>query len=182
MKTRLIVLSLLLTSLFSFAQEKYITHTAHIKFFSTTPVEDIEADSYQASSVINTQDGALVFQVPMRSFEFEKALMQEHFNENYVESDKYPKSLFKGKIKDFDSEMLKEGKREIEVTGTMTIHGVKREIAEKATLEVKGQKPTLHTKFMVAPADYEIKIPGIVKNKIAKELEVTVKAEYEALQ
>lgn len=155
------------------AQGKYFTRDCHIKFFSSTPVEDIEADNYKVTTVLDESTGKVEFSALMKSFEFEKALMEEHFNENYVESKTYPKAVFKGEIKDF-----KQGsygsKTDVLAAGSMTIHGVTKEVEIPGTMEFKDGKYHLMSKFMVKPEDYDIEIPNTVRDNIAKEMEVTV--------
>src|SRR5687767_244071 len=122
----------------AFAQ-KYMTKTGHVSFFSKAPMENIEAHNNQVSSIINTANGELVFSLLMKSFNFEKALMQEHFNEKYVESEKFPKAEFKGKITNLSAiDFKKEGSQAAEVAGTLTIHGVTKDVTAKGTVEVKG--------------------------------------------
>ncbi len=119
----------------------------------------------------------------MKSFNFKKALMQEHFNENYVESDKFPKASFKGSIAGANGlDLSKDGKHEVNVTGDLTIHGVTRQVSAPGTLEAKDGKVMASSKFMVSPEDYDIEIPAVVRDKIAKELEVSVDVALEALK
>lgn len=172
------VLALLL-SLQSIAQ-KELTREAYVRFYSSTAVEDIEAVSNQASSVIDKSTGALAFQVLMRSFTFEKALMQEHFNENYVESEDYPMASFKGEFEDLDEvDFDTDGTYETTVSGTFEVHGVAQERVISVTVTVKDGKLKLESTFNVAPADHDIEIPSLVSEKIASEVEVTVKAQYQ---
>jgi polyisoprenoid-binding protein YceI len=159
--------------------QKYMTKNGNIKFYSETPMETIEANNNQVNAALDTQTGDLVFKVLIKSFQFEKALMQEHFNENYMESDKFPNSTFKGKIANLSSiGFSKEGTYEAVIEGDMTIHGVTKKISEKGTFTVKaGDKIHGSSIFNVKPADYEIKIPGTVVKNIAETLEVTVDIE-----
>lgn len=155
--------------------QKYIARTGKVTFFSSTPVENIEAFNNETASVIDASNGDFAFQLPIKSFRFEKALMQEHFNENYMESSKYPKSTYVGKITNLsDVDFTKDGKYNVETEGKLTMHGVTQNVSIPATITVKGDEVTAHTKFMVKPEDYKIKIPGVVREKIAKEIEVTV--------
>ncbi len=160
----------------TFAQ-KYLTREAYLKFFGSTPIENIEAVTNQASSVIDVTTNEVVFQVLLNSFTFEKALMQEHFNENYVESEKYPKCVFKGKIKEAVS-LSKTGTYKVTIAGSMTLHGVTRPIEVSADITVEKSTIKLMSTFVIVPEDYEIIIPGAVRDKIAKSMEVTVKAAY----
>jgi hypothetical protein len=121
--------------------QKFITKTGYIRFFSTTPMEDIEAHNRQVNAALDAETGDLVFKVLMKSFQFEKALMQEHFNENFVESDKFPNSSFKGKITNLqDIDFTKNGKYDINIEGDLTIKDVTKKINEKGTIEVNGDK------------------------------------------
>lgn len=158
----------------AFAQ-KYITRTGKVTFFSATSLENIEAFTNEAASVLDAATGDVVFQIPIKSFRFEKSLMQEHFNENYMESSQFPKAEFKGAITDMSKvDFTKNGKYDVTTKGAMTIHGVTKNVSVPGTVTVKGNSVTINTVFNVAPKDYEINIPGVVENKIAKEIEVTV--------
>jgi polyisoprenoid-binding protein YceI len=115
----------------------------------------------------------------IKGFEFKRALMQEHFNENYLESDKIPKAGFKGKITNLASvDFTKDGIYPVEVSGDLTIHGVTKKITAKGTIEIKGKVVTVKSKFEVVPKDYNIQIPSLVENKIAKEVDVNIDTSY----
>lgn len=164
----------------SLQAQKFMTRTGHISFFSHTAIEDIEAHNNQVTSIIDTENGDLVFAVLMKGFQFEKALMQEHFNEKYVESTKFPKATFKGKITNLDEvDFSKDGEYSTKVSGSMTIHGVTQEIESTGTLEVKEGKILATAKLPIEVAAYDIKIPGVVKDNIAKVVEATVDITYE---
>lgn len=169
----LVFLSLAATQLVS--AQKYMTRTGKVSFFSSTKVENIEAFNNEASSVVDSKTGDMVFVIPIKSFKFEKALMQEHFNENYMESSKFPKSEFKGKIDNLAAvNFKKDGTYNVTVSGNLTMHGVTKAVKSKGTIKVAGSNLTLNSKFNVAPADYGIKVPSISADKIAKTIEVTV--------
>ncbi len=154
--------------------QKYLTRTGKITFFSGTPLENIEARNDEVAAIISTA-GDVVFQVPIKSFKFDRELMQEHFNEEYMESDKYPKSDFKGKIADLNGvNFSKDGTYNVTVSGKLTMHGVTRDVSVPGTIIVSGGEVTANSKFKVHPEDYNIKIPSIVAGKIAKEIEITV--------
>jgi polyisoprenoid-binding protein YceI len=177
MKRAIVIILLVLP--FVLQAQKYNTRNGYIGFFSTTPVEDIKADNNQVASILDVSNGEIVFQVLMTSFHFEKKLMQEHFNENYVESHKFPKSTFAGKIENLSEVDLSEnGTYNVNVTGDLTIHGVTQKINEKGTLEVTDDSVKANSVFIVKPADYEIEIPAVVRDNIAKEIEVTVDIKY----
>jgi polyisoprenoid-binding protein YceI len=159
------------------AQGKFMTRTGKVSFYSHTAVEDIKADNDQASAVLDPATGSIAFTTLIKSFKFEKALMQEHFNENYMESDKYPKSTFTGKIKDLSAvNFTKDGEYKVEVEGNLTMKDKTNPVTVPGTITVKEGKVTTKAKFNVKPADYNIDIPAVVKEKIAQEIEVTVDA------
>jgi polyisoprenoid-binding protein YceI len=117
----------------------------------------------------------VVFQVPVKSFKFEKQLMKEHFNENYMESDKYPRADYKGVIADLSKvNFAKDGTYNVTSNGKLTIHGVTKDVTAPGTITVKGSSVTVNSKFSVKPADYKISIPKLVEGKIANSIEVTV--------
>jgi polyisoprenoid-binding protein YceI len=159
--------------------QKYITKNGIIKFYSETPMETINPVNNQVNAALDIQSGDIVFKVLIMSFQFEKALMQEHFNENYMESDKFPNSVFKGKIANLSAiNFSKEGTYEAIIEGDMTIHGVTNKISEKGTFTVEpGDKIHGNSKFNIKPSDYQIKIPGAVIKNIAETMEVTVDIE-----
>lgn len=164
----------------SVSAQKHFTRSANISFFSDTPVEKIEAINHQATSVVDLEKSEMVFSVLMKSFEFEKALMQEHFNEKYVESGKYPKAQFKGS---FSSEnpidLSKDGEFKVRVTGTMNMHGVDKEVTTTGVFIVKDGVLKGKSEFNLKLADYKIAVPGVVKEQIAEEVKITVDATYE---
>jgi hypothetical protein len=163
--------------------QKYMTNNGYIGFHSNTPVEDIKADNNQVAGVIDTSTGEMVFQVLIKSFHFEKALMEEHFNENYMESDKFPKATFSGKITNTsDISLSKPGTYDVQVEGDLTIHGVTNKVKEKGTLDVSAEAISATSKFNLVPEDYKIIIPGVVRASIAKTLEVTVTMKYTPLE
>lgn len=174
----LIIALLIMTNLF--AQNNYFTKTGKIDFFSTTPMENIEAVNNDVTSFLNIEKNELVFAVLIKSFKFQKALMQEHFNENYMESDKFPKAQFKGNIQDFDvANFKKDGEYKVNVKGELTIHGVTKTVVIPGLIVVKAGKISATSKFKVKCADYDIKIPSVVANKIAEEIDVNVDMRYE---
>ncbi len=179
MKQLLFVLILLGVSVGAFSQGKYISKNAYISFYSSTPMEDILGESNEAVTILNGETGEIAFQALMTTFHFKRALMEEHFNENYMESTKFPKAKFTGKIEGFTKEMLKNPAVEVKVTGTLSIHGVDKTIALPIKLGMENGKLIGTTKFKVTPEDYGITIPSLVRDKIAKQMEVTVKAEYQ---
>lgn len=175
MKKLIFLATIFLALSFHAEAQRYLTKNGHIKFFSSTPVEDIEAHNRSVQMALDSKTGDVVFKVLMKSFSFEKALMQEHFNENYVESHKFPNSTFQGKITDIDKvDFSAEGEYEVQVEGKLTIHGVTNDIAEPGTITVKDNGIHAGAVFMIKPADYDIEIPSAVRENIAKEIEITV--------
>ena len=174
MKQFLLAATLTLLAAPAFAQ-KFMTRTGKVTFFSSTPVENIEAVNNDAASVLDSKTGEMAFQVPIKSFRFENALMQQHFNESYMESDKFPRADFKGKIMNIgDVNLSRDGSYPVKVAGKITIHGVTRDVTAPGTLTVKGGKVTATSKFNVRTADHNIKIPSMTAKKIAESIEVTV--------
>lgn len=156
----------------------YMTRTGFVSFYSKTSLEDIEAKTQQLYAVINTEKKELAFMVLMKGFEFKKDLMQTHFNENYVESDKYPKASFNGTYTgDVDT---KNGTvSNVKVTGSFTLHGVTKVIEASATLQLSNGVLTGNCTFNATPEDYGITIPSLVRNKIAKQVTVEIKVNCE---
>lgn len=174
MKKSLFILTLAVLST-SVNAQKFMTKNGYIGFYSHTAMEDIIAENNQVAGVIDVSTGELVLQALIKSFNFERALMQEHFNENYMDSEKFPKASFKGKITDpVKPDLLKYGKIDVTVTGDLTIKDVTKPVTVKGIVEVIDGGITLSSKFDVVPEDYNITIPGVVREKINKTLELTV--------
>jgi polyisoprenoid-binding protein YceI len=166
---------------FTHTAEKMKSTKSHISFFSTTPVEDIQANNYKAVSSIDPSTGDVVFSIPMQSFEFEKSTMQKHFNsDKFLDTKAFPKAKLKGKITNIsDIAFDKDGTYDAEITGELTIKGVTNTITEKGTVTVKGNKVKVNSKFTLNLADYKITFEkGKPSTNIAKTVEVTVVAEY----
>ena len=160
--------------------QKIYTKNGRIAFFSSTPIEDIRADNNQVMSVLNTQTGELQFSVLVKNFHFKKALMEEHFNESYLETEKFPKATFKGTVADITKVNFRnDGSYPVSVTGDLTIHGVTKKITAPGTITVKNGTTSGNAKFNLSPADYNISIPKVVRNNIAETIEVTVACIYD---
>lgn len=183
MKTTLSIIMLyILFSANAVAQNRYFTRTGKVYFLSDAPLEKIDAKNSQATSVFDASTGQFEFAVLMKAFEFEKALMMEHFHENYVESDKYPKSVFKGVITDVAKiNFTKEGVYPVLYKGTLMLHGVTKEIEGKGTFTVKGGKVIGHSDFSILLSDYKIEIPGLVKEKVSNAVKIVVDASYDKM-
>jgi hypothetical protein len=178
MLKKIFILIFLAASIGVFGQGKFIAKNAYISFFSSTPMEDILGESNEAVTILNAETGEIAFQALMTTFHFKRALMEEHFNENYMESTKFPKAKFSGKIEEYNKTMLSAPLADIKVTGTLSVHGVDKTITIPAKLGLENGKLAGTTKFKVTPEDYGITIPSLVRDKIGKEMEVTVKANY----
>ncbi len=167
----------------SLSAQKHFTRDGKISFFSDAPLEKIEAHNSKATSVIDAQSGKIEFAVLIKAFHFEKALMQEHFNENYMESGKYPKATFKGAIQNIENIQLSEdGSYTAQVAGDMTIHGVTNKLETPATFVVKDGNISATASFNIAVADYKIAIPAIVRDNIAKTVQLNVEVQYQSLK
>ena len=180
---RSLTLLLIATCIFSASAQKQFTKTGHIWFYSHAPLEDITAHNYQVTSVLDISTGDMAYKVTMSAFQFEKALMQQHFNEKYIESDRFPESTFKGKITDLSGiDLSKDGSYQVNVEGNLTIHGVTQPVKADGTINVKGGKIFAQSLFQIAVADYEIKIPSAVSDNIAKVVDVHVDISFEPMK
>ena len=161
---------------------KLVSKDAHINFFSHIALEDITANNYKVVSTLDPTTGDVVYSVPMQSFEFEKALMQKHFNsKDFLNTKKYPKAKFTGKITNLEAvDFEKDGTYEVMVTGNLNIREETKPLNEKATLTVEGGNVILDSKMNVVLADYGITFTkGKPSTNVAKEVAVTVKAVYQ---
>ena len=149
-----------------------------ISFFSKSPLEDIEAANKKVTVVIKTTTNDIQFGVPMLGFKFPKPLMEEHFNENYVESTKYPTCTFKGKIVE-TVDYTKEGEHKVTAKGILDLHGVQKEIEVPGTITVKGTELLINANFKIKVAEYNIKVPSLYVQNIAEVVDVKVQAVLE---
>jgi len=168
------ILPILSIGFLAIAQGPLITKDSETSFFSSAPLEDIEAINKQTTAALDIAKGEIVVKMLIKHFEFEKKLMQEHFNENYMESEKYPSAVFKGKFTSAEPiDVNSDGEYEVDVVGEMTIHGVTKPLNCKATIAIKDKKVAANTKFTVKTKDFDIKIPKLVVKNIAEEIEIT---------
>ena len=159
-------------------QKIYSTKTGSISFFSNAPLQDIEAKTNQVESKL-ASNGQIVFALLIKDFQFDNQKMEDDFNENYMESTKYPKAYFKGNITNISEvDFSKDGSYPAKVKGDLTIHGVTKEITGDGTIEVKGTKVVARSKFDIAVKDYNIG-GALVGKKIANTIAITVNCEYE---
>jgi hypothetical protein len=166
-------LSLALIRPVSAYSQLYSTRTGFVGFYSKTVAEDIKAENNQVYAIIDAGKKNLAFAVLIKGFAFVRELMQEHFNENYMESDKYPKGTFSGTYTG-DVALDKNGVYKVMVKGTLTLHNTAKSIEIPATLEVKGGHLIGVAEFRVKPEDFNVSIPSVVRDKIDKELTVKV--------
>ncbi len=174
----LVVLISVLASVSSMSQ-KYSLEKSKVVFFSEAAIENIEATNTQSASIFNAATAEIVFSIPINEFEFAKSLMKEHFNETYLESEKYPKALFQGKLSGYNSQSNAE--QSVNAMGKLTIHGITREVQIPGTMQTIDNKLIARSKFLIHLKDYKIKIPKLLWQNIAEDVEVTVEFIYKPL-
>lgn len=163
-------------------QGKFLTNNGIIRFYSHTIIEDITAVNNKVAAVIDGSSGEVVIIIKMTQFQFEKKKMQEHFNENYVESEIFPKATFSGTIlNNHDVKYNIPGLYEVEVKGEMTIHGQTQTLLEAGTVKVTSAGIVCSTRFKLNPEDYKIKIPRTVRKNISEQMEITVELPCELI-
>jgi len=174
-----IILALSLPGMNTVAQNKYQAFKGFISFFSSAPLEDIYAENEKVKSLIDFSSNDVAFVVTISGFEFRKTLMQEHFNEKYMESHKFPRAVFSGKLIS-SANLQNSGVHQVMVKGDIEIHGVKKTIEIPGTINNKGDSLTAESEFYLKPADFDIKIPKLLIKNIAEKVLVKVKLEYKA--
>ena len=184
MKKQIITVATLLFSVAIVkAQDKYFTKSGKIVFHSKASLENIEANNKTVTCVLDTKTGNLQFAVMMKAFEFEKALMQEHFNENYVESNKFPKAEFKGLVvNNGEINYSREGTYKAKVKGKLTLHGETKDVETTGTIVIKSGKIGAEAVFNIELADYKVEIPKVVKDNISKTVSITVDCTLDPLK
>jgi hypothetical protein len=171
------IIALLALALLSFSPlvEKKITKTGTITFEASVPsFEEVKAKNETVTCILNTETGEIATLALMKGFRFKVALMEEHFNENYIESSKYPKATFKGKIENFDATNLSSSSKEYTIKGKLELHGKIKEITIKGKLKKEGETISLISNFMVDVDDFNIKIPNVVSKKLSKQVNVSL--------
>ncbi|MEO8860715.1 MAG: YceI family protein [Ginsengibacter sp.] len=157
----------------------YFTKNGSISFFSKASMEDIKADNNQVISIINIQSGEIRFSVLNNAFHFPKAMMEEHFNSDYIESDKFPTSTFKGNIADINKvDVSKNATYSLVAQGDLSIHGISKPVTTVAMFTVNDGQIEGTAVFKILLKDYDIKIPSLVINNIAEKIEITVRCIY----
>jgi hypothetical protein len=179
MQKQFFLILLFLVSVNGFTQKRYFTKSGNVTFSAGTSLEDIEAVTNTSSSVFDASTGQIEFAVLIKGFEFKRALMQEHFNENYMESDRFPRSVFKGRITNINEVNFQQnGTYPVTVSGSLEIHGVTKQIETKGTMKVAGEIILADADFIITVSDYNIAIPGLVKDKISKTATIKVNCNY----
>jgi hypothetical protein len=183
MKKSMLTAVMLFAAIILMAQDKYFTKSGSIYFNSTAKLEKVEATNRSAIAVMDTKSGAIQFAVMLKGFEFEKALMQEHFNENYVESDKFPKAEFTGQIiNNKDINYSRDGVYPAKVTGKLNMHGQTKDVSASGKITIKGGRIQLNSEFQVLLSDFKIDIPGLVRENISDNTKVTVDCQMDPLK
>jgi hypothetical protein len=178
MKHYLILPFFILIFNFSSAQNKlYSSAKSEFSFFSKTPLEDIDAKNTRANSIINLSNKELVVRIPVSQFQFKNKLMQQHFNENYMESEKFPYATFKGKIND-EIDFSKSGTYSVSASGILNIHGIDQNRNLVGKLTISENSLLLETSFEVLLIDHKINIPKLVFKKIAEKINVNANINY----
>lgn len=176
MKTKLLSL-LIVVTLSSFAQTKMITKTGKITFEASVPAfEEVKAKNESATFVLNTSTGEIASLALIKGFRFKVALMEEHFNENYMESDLYPKATFRGKIENFDISKLMATSKEYTIKGKLEIHGKSKDITIKASIKKLEEGIDIDANFLVNTDDFGIEIPSVVSKKVSKKVAIKLDA------
>lgn len=179
----ILLLVILLTAGLQISAQRYFTRDGKISFSSDATMEKIGAVNNKVSSVLDVKTGDVEFAVLIKSFHFEKALMEDHFNENYLESSKFPKATFKGKITNItDLNLNVNGDYRAAVQGDLTIHGVTKPVQASARLSVLNDTIHATSTFDIAVADYNIEIPKVVRENIAKIVQIQVEITYKPLE
>jgi polyisoprenoid-binding protein YceI len=172
MKKTNVIIAVLITLCSYASAQKYVIDKSFVTFYSHASIEDITADNKKSSGIFNSATGDIVFSIPITEFKFQKSLMQEHFNEKYMESDKFPKATFQGKVEGFNA--TAEGAQQLKAVGKLTIHGQTQNVEIPGTLEKVKDKYQMKSKFVVKLVDYKIEIPQLLWQNIAEQVEVTV--------
>ena len=176
-----ICVGLVFLSTLVLGQSKYLCQESEVTFFSSAPLEDITAVNSAMNGVIDFEGKQFLVRIPIIRFDFPNDLMEEHFNENYMDTEDFPNAIYKGTFNE-TIDPKKQGESSIQCSGTLEIHGVEqqREISVNLTIGKNSIQAT--SEFVVSLADHEIDIPKIVFQKIAEEIEVSIDATFEPLK
>ncbi|MEO6174829.1 MAG: YceI family protein [Flavobacterium circumlabens] len=159
----------LFTTFSLLAQDKFRTNSAVVNFQASVPFfEEVKAVNKLGTIVLEPQTSTLICTVIIKDFRFKMDLMQEHFNENYIESHRYPKAVFKGKIEKFYLKDINENEKEYDIKGKLYLHGKSKVIAVKALIKKVPDGIQIVSNFPLSVSDFNIEIPYVVANKISK--------------
>lgn len=156
--------------------QRYKAYDGHISFFSEAPIEDIQANNSKVSSIFVPSEGTIAFSVVIKDFQFPKKLMQEHFNDKYLESERFPRSTFTGRITGFSPST--SGLQSVRAKGQLSIHGITRDIDVPGTIQVRDDALLMKSKFKIVLADYGVEIPKLLWKNISDQVEVTIDLTY----
>ncbi|MEN8798785.1 MAG: YceI family protein [Flavobacteriaceae bacterium] len=171
-----IILTMLLGwNVFIQTGERFKTDKGEININASTPLEDINALNSTVNAILDPATGNFAVVMLVKEFEFDRKLMQEHFNENYMESERYPKATFSGSIQEFEISNLKSSPSKFRINGKISIHGVTRSLNADIQISKTKEGITLSSNFLIRPEDHGIEVPKIVFQKIAQEVEISVK-------
>ena len=173
---RRIIIALILLSGVQVNGQKFIAESSKITFFSKSTIEDITADNVKGASMFNAETGEVAYSIPVREFKFAKSLMEEHFNEKYLDTEKFPKSTFAGKILGYKPST--SGPQQVNAQGKFTLHGITKDIDIPGTLEEVNGKIMMKAKFMVKLEDYDIPRPQVLWQNLAEVIEVSIDFTY----
>ena len=176
---KVIFLALFFISISAIAQSKYLTKTGQLNFEASVPsFEEVAAKNNAVTAILNTENGEFAALALVKGFRFKNALMEEHFNENYAESDEYPKATFKGKMENFDFDTLSETNSYSHIDGSLSFHGVTKNLKGiPLTIKMVDEKIIISGNFKVLASDFEIEIPKIVANKLSNEVDIDFRFE-----
>jgi hypothetical protein len=176
-KAGIAVTLLLMSTGFTQQENLFFTDSGYVNFSSDAPLEYIEASSNELAGILNIHDLTFSFTVPIVSFQgFNSALQRTHFNENYMESEKFPNATFKGKIVE-EIDLTTEGTYQIRAKGNINVHGIDHDRIIRCTLQVKSDRIIVESSFKVPLDEHSIKIPSIVQQKIAEVIDVSIRFE-----
>lgn len=177
------IITSLLFLVFSTEAQVFISKTGKVSFYSKAPLEDIEATSNETRSIYNIENGEVVAKVAMKSFHFANPLMEEHFNENYIESDKYPTAVFKGTVYDSSgTKMNNDGKFAMYVNGEMELRNIRKPVQARVIIERSGDQLHVVSEFSIKLEDYDITIPGSVVMNISENISILFEADFDKME
>lgn len=176
---KILLLILIACSINTIAQNRYVTKSGHIQFFSEAPLENIDAHNRQVGGILDLTKKEVAVSLLIKAFKFDKSLMEEHFNENYLESDKYPKSTLVGTLQLKEAlDPNKLGVYQVTIDGKLTLHGVTKAVTIPGTIEVQKDQLLAKAKFKISIKDYNVEIPTLVIKNIAEVVDVTVELPF----